>query len=347
MYYLIRTKKGKVLATDLPPELLEEAKLFSKKFSSELCSIKGVNKRQGIIERDNFIFYLCCFDQKKTNRIFKHQLDASECFLIAYKDTYIEMAETERKKTRRLKHNLSTYSTKIHQELYKLLPQDKISKGRQNQRELVKSILEKNPDHAVTTFLRILKNANLIKAEFDVYDILHEANPHIDSQKHSIHRVLTLSLSSFWLDFLDKGITINMEKCVGEMTFDYKSMSSILCHIFDNATKYIAPDSEFKIYVEDDGEYYNITFDMISLRVQEAELKKIFDDGFSSDYSERLGFAGTGVGMNVIKRLSKLNEFRVLFKRNVDPTKTITKMNIPFDQNILILGINKTPPNIL
>ncbi|MEQ6122151.1 ATP-binding protein [Reichenbachiella sp. MALMAid0571] len=341
MNYLIRTKKGKVLSTDLPNELIDDAVNCDKEFEAVLCTVQGIKKRQGIIDSDNLILYLCCFDPNKTNKIFKHQIQASKGFLKAYQDSYRTMSEEERKKTRRLKHNLSTYTTKIHQELFKLLPQEKVSGGRSNQREVVKSILEKNPDHAVTTLLRILKNANLIKSEFDVYDIMHTPNPYIDLQKHSIHKVITLSLSSFWLDFIDKGISVNMDKCVGMMNFDYKSMSSILCHIFDNATKYVAADSEFIITVIDDSDYQDIIFDMISLRVQKDELNKIFEDGFSSDYSERLGYAGAGVGMNVIKKLSELNGFRLKFENNIDPSKSIMKMKIPFDHNKLTIGIPK------
>jgi K+-sensing histidine kinase KdpD len=341
MHYLIHTKRGKVLATDLPDELIENARSFTEKFSHSICKERGVKVRQGVVEFDNFVLYACSYDKSITNKIFKHRMVASEMFLKAYSESYIGIAEVERKKTNRLKHNLSTYSTKIHQELYKLLPQDKISKGKQNQRDVVRQILDKNTDHVVTTFLRILKNANLIKAEFDVYDILHNPNPHLDKQKHSVHRVITLSLSAFWLDFIDKSISINMEDCDGDIWFDYKSMSSILCNIFDNATKYVAPNSELKIYTEDDGEYFNIIFNMISLRVKEDELQKIFEDGYSTDYSEKLGFAGSGVGMNVIKRLADINEFRVIFKNNVDPKKTMIKMGIPFDQNILSIGVKK------
>lgn len=346
MYYLIRTMKSKILSTNLPKELQNEAKSFTKKFVREKCLVKGRMKRHGILENDNFIFYLCCYDEDKTNKIFKHQLAAGESFLIAYKETYKMMSEVEKKKTLRLKHNLSTYSTKIHQELYKLFPQDKISGNIHNQREVVGAILEKNPDHAVTTFLRILKNSNLIKSEFDVYDILHNPNPHVDRQNHSIHKVITLSLSSFLLDFISKNIKLDMDKCDGFMSFDYKSISSILCHIFDNATKYVAPNSTFKISVDEDASYFNLIFDMISLKVNENELNKIFEEGFSSDFSEKLGYAGSGIGMNIIKRLSELNNFRLEFKNNVDPTKGIERLGIPFEQNILTIGIPKNPPNI-
>ena len=341
MYYLIRTRKGKILSGDLPTDLMGEAETFDTKFAAEICKVRGIKKRHGLIEIEHLQLYLCCYDQNKTNKIFRHQLDASEGFLKAYKESYKKMSEMEKSKTLKLKHNLSTYSSKILQELYKLLPQDKVSGGRQNQREVVKQILEKNTDHAVTTLLRILKNANLIKSEFDVYDILHNPNPHIDKQIHSIHRVVTLCLSSFWLDLLDKGISIDMEGCNGDIFFDYKSMSSILCHIFDNATKYVSPYSEFCIYVTDHQNHHNLTFEMISLRVQKDELEKIFEDGFSSDYSERLGFAGTGVGMYVIKRLCDLNDFILKFENNVDSSKTIERMGIPFDKNVLTIGIKK------
>ena len=91
----------------------------------------------------------------------------------------------------------------------------------------------------------------------------------------------------------------------------------------------------------DHQNHHNLTFEMISLRVQKDELEKIFEDGFSSDYSERLGFAGTGVGMYVIKRLCDLNDFILKFENNVDSSKTKERMGIPFDKNVLTIGIKK------
>jgi len=341
MHYLIRRENGELLSTDLPQEQLDDAISFNKQYESDICPLSKKRRRQGSTAYNGLILYLCDYNPDTTNRVFKHQLEASKSFLRAFHRSYEELTNSEKKKTRRLKHNLSTYTSKIHQELFKLLPQDKISGSRSDQREVIKSILEKNLDHATTTLLRILKNSNLIKSEFDVYDFLHTSNPHIDPQKHSIHKVITLSLSPFWLDLVNKGISVNMKECDGEMIFDYKSMSSILCHVFDNATKYLVQDSEFSISVRDNNDFFDIVFDMISLRVKEDELEKIFEDGFSSDYSEKLGYAGTGVGMNVIRKLSDLNSFKLKFERKLDPASTIIKLNIPFDHNRLTISVPK------
>lgn len=345
MYFLIRTSKGKKLYSDLPEELVPNAMSFNKEFSYGICDVWKKEKREGLLTEGQLELYICCFDSSKTNKIFKHQLKAAAFFLEAYANSYKQTVESETKKTRRLKHNLSTYHSKIHQELFKLVPQDKISRSKQNQREMVKNIILKNPDHAVTTFLRVLKNANLIKSEFDVYETLHSPNPNIDPQLHSIHRVITLSLSSFWLDFIDKGISINLDQCNGDFLFDYKSMSSILCHIFDNGTKYIANGTELKISTDADDQYDYILFEMTSLRVKKDELDKIYEDGFSSEYSEKLGFAGTGVGMNVIKSLAAINNLIIDFNANVDPSRSIEKLGVPFDFNILRIGIKKALNN--
>ncbi len=169
--------------------------------------------------------------------------------------------------------------------------------------------------------------------------MLNSTNPHLDNQQHSIHKVINLSLSSFWLDFLAKGISINIENSLKELFFDYKSMSSILCHIFDNATKYCTTDSELKILFKEEKNKFFIIFEMLSLKVKEDEIPSLFEEGFSSDYSEKLGFAGSGIGMNVIKRLSEMNKFKVYFKCNVDQSRSVLKLGIPFDVNQLILEI--------
>lgn len=339
MYYLVRTKLGEVVSTNLPSNLINKAKETDIKFAYEVCEVRNIKKRHGTVMHDNLILYLVCYDERKTNKIFKHQLAASKNMLATYVESYHKIQEVEKQKTQRLKHNLITYSSKIHQELYKLIPQEKLSKSRQDQLEVIKDLVLDKPDEAATTFLRILKNASLLKAEFDVYDMLHTDTFESNVFAHSIHKVISLSLSSFWLDFLKKDITVNIESCTEKIYLNYESMSSILCHIFDNATKYVANNSNFNISFKPESEYFCISFEMISLRVKKAEQRYLFDEGFSSEYSEKLGFAGSGIGMNIIKRLCDLNKYQIHFVSNINPSASITKMGIPFDMNELKIGI--------
>ena len=343
MQYLLRNNSLDIISTNLPEGLIQSAITETVNFAHDTCAVTGKKRRHGTISQGGLTLYLVTYEVAATNKIFKHQLSACKTILAAYANTYERLRETESQKARRLKHNLLTYSTKINQELYKLIPQEHLSKGSQNQKDLIKRIVRNDTDKAATTFLRILKNANLIKSEFDVYDMIHGDGIEPDSFSHSIHKVISLSLSSFWLDFLQKDISVYIENCNSKLYFNYESISSILCNIFDNATKYIANKTSLNISFKENETHFFVIFDMISLRVKEEEKKRLFEEGFSSEYSEKLGYAGSGIGMSIIKKLCELNNYLIDFKVNVDPKKSTTMMSIPFDNNILSIGISKYP----
>lgn len=340
MQYIVRTVKGKIISTNISELLISNIpEIIPGKLNKRLCIIRNKGLKESLLKNGNYELYLCTDNENITNKIFLHKMEAAIFFLKTYSDTFESALKRERSKTTNLKHNLITLSAKIHQELFKIISQSKLSDSKQNQVEIIKQIIQKEPDKVANSILRIFKNSNLLKAEFDVHEMLNSINPHLDYQQHSIHKVINLSLSSFWLDFLGKKITVNIENCLKEISFDYKSMSSILCHIFDNATKYCTTDSELKISFKEEGKKFLIIFEMLSLKVWEKEISRIFEEGYSSDYSEKLGFAGSGIGMNVIKRLAELNKFKVNFKSNVDPLRSVHKLGIPFDINQLILEI--------
>ena len=49
--------------------------------------------------------------------------------------------------------------------------------------------------------------------------------------------------------------------------------------------------------------------------------------------------------MNVIKSLAAINNLIIDFKANAEPSRSIEKLGVPFDFNILKIGIKKAPNN--
>ena len=246
----------------------------------------------------------------------------------------------ESQKTRRLKHNLINYNANIQQELYKLFPQN-LFKNEKNHLDIIENIVNKSSEKSAFAFLKILKNSNLMKNEFDVYEMLDQENPYLDFSEHPIHKVVLLTLNPFWLDLVENGVNINIQSCYGRTALDYKTMSVSLSHIFDNITKYILPESDLNISFEDTSKYIKLVFDMISLRVEESELENIFTENVSGKWSENTGLAGNGIGMFVVKRLVLLNKGTVAFRSFVDKSKSVIFENVPYDNNIIEIKLNK------
>ncbi len=296
--------------------------------------------RQGCVIDYKHKLYLSCDDTNVTNRIFKH-------YFRLFKDLANEITSSlevtrnkENQKTRRLKHNLINYNTNSIQELYKLFPQD-LFKNDKNHLDTIEDVIKKSPRKAALAFLKILKNSNLMKAEFDVYEMLDQENPYLDFIEHPIHKVVLLTLNPFWLDLAEKGIIINIQSFYEKIIIDYKTISVALSHIFDNTTKYILPNTPLNISFKNSSECIILCFDMVSLRIEESELNSIFLENVSGKWSKDTELAGNGIGMYIVNKLVSLNKGSVSIKIKVDRSKSKIVEEIPFDNNIIEIRLNK------
>ena len=73
------------------------------------------------------------------------------------------------------------------------------------------------------------------------------------------------------------------------------------------------PGSEIRITFAPVPSGFEVAFEMQSLMIDVAECDQIFEDGYSGEEAKRLGKAGQGLGMRVIRELATLNglEFNV------------------------------------
>lgn len=343
MEYIISDDiSGEVLSTNITNDLVKTELLkCSSNYERINCSIKKVIRKQGFLKVNTNNFYLSTYEEKITNRIFKHYLNAFTILAKVIDVNLTSIKEIEEKKTRRLKHNLINHNSNILQELYKLVPQDSFKNG-SNHLEVIQKVIDNNSRKASFTYLKILKSSNLMKAEFDVYEMLDNENPYLDFYDHPIHKVLVLTLNPFWLDLVEKKVNIHIDPFYEKALIDYKSISVAFSHIFDNITKYILPHSELSILFKIDKEKVNIIMDMTSMKVEENEVLKIFSETISGKWSKETDTAGDGIGMFVVKKLIKLNNGDVKLVRNFDNSSEINYNGIPYEKNRIEIELNKS-----
>jgi hypothetical protein len=341
MNFLIKNNLGQTIATNISDiRIINQIINCNDKVESIKCVVTGKLKRQGVEINNNFSLFLTSDDPKITNKIFGHYFNA---FSILAKDVIenIDIVKSkESQKTRRLKHNLINHNTNILQELYKLIPQDSF-KGGANHIDIIQNGIIKDVKKTAFTYLKVLKSSNLMKAEFDVYEMLDNDNIYLDFYEHKIHKVIVLTLNPFWLDLVENKINIEIQPSMEKVNIDYKTISVALSHIFDNASKYIMPNTEFKISFIPGYQFISVEFNMISLKVESDELDKIFSEEISGHWSEQLELAGDGVGMYMIKKLIEFNNGEVEFIANFDKSKAIKYNNIPYENNKIIIKLKK------
>lgn len=340
MNYLITNKSGQIISGNLnQEELVSEIVKCLVDCERVFCKYHNKFRRQGIFKSDNYNYFLFSYDQDITNRIFKYHFQAFSILSIHFEQILSAQKSKESQKTRRLKHNLITHSSNILQELYKLFPQDSFRSGC-NHLDAIENIIKKDSNKAAYTYLKVLKNSNLMKAEFDVYEMLETENPYLDFSKHSIHKVLILTLNPFWLDLVERNITINIDAYHGLVTIDYKSISVVLSHLFDNMSKYIMPYSTLHISFNESGEKVSIIMEMTSLKIEAAELDKIFLENYSGNWAKELDLDGDGIGMYIVDKLTKLNKGEVDFEINFDKRSTIFLDHVPYENNRITIRLN-------
>ena len=340
MQYII-TKNLQILSSNIKDKNIITELLKCKNENERLfCEIKNSYKRQGKIRINSLNFFLCSYEQNITNKIFKHYINAFK-IIGSQIDINLKSIKTkEENKTRRLKHNLINHNSHILQELYKLVPQDAYKNG-SNHIDVIDSIISKSTRKTSYTYLKILKSSNLMKAEFDVYEMIDNDNPYLDFSEHPIHKVLILTLNPFWLDLVEQKVNIVIQPFYEKVYIDYKSISVSLSHIFDNTTKYILPNSELNISFSTSQNVVSIKFTMTSLKVEEDEIEDIFKERISGKWSKENDTSGDGIGMFMVKKLILLNNGRIKFRKNINNNSAINFNGIPYENNCIEIELNK------
>lgn len=248
----------------------------------------------------------------------------------------------EIKRTNRLKHNIITRNTMILQEIFTLIPQEVLADNVLNQLQYVSSEASKNSRNFSQAFIRILKNASLSKAEFDIHEILEGSkSPVLDFDNHRMHKLLKLSFSSFWLDFVEKQIKIKINESTLTVKVDYKTISAVLCHILDNASKYTLKNTDLLINISLEEGYVVTEFDMISLAISAKDISKIYEEGYSGKFARELGLDGHGIGMYVVYKFIDMNNGKIEIEPNCVPRNSRNVDGVIYEQNRIKIFLPK------
>lgn len=342
----IKNKEGQLITSNLPENYLFNKDTIKNKIITDKCPISNKNIRHGYFETKNGLIYISSYNVP-TNKILKKYFEACDFFIPTLEQSVsIQKAKTK-SNFRRFKHNLVSHHTIMLQEMERAFPIDNSEKGIHNQIDFVMSIIKENPKDSALAILKVIKSVNLMKAEFDVYDMLSLERPNLEFYTHNPHKLVLLVLNPFWLEFIEKGVRIDVKECDGEICVDYKSVSVVFSHIFENASKYIARDSYFKISFVNQAEFIDIHFDMTSLKIKPEEKEKIFNEDYSGEFSKSTTLAGNGIGLSIVKKLVEYNNGSVKIDIDTDTNQKIKIMNIPFERNRFIISLPKKRLNII
>lgn len=307
-----------------------------------VCPKYKDSRRQGKLSNSKCTAFLCC-DKTKTTKLFKNKLEGLALsfpdLIIPKKEIEDSIKKVEQQKVNRLVHNLTSINAYNIQEIYDLLPQSVLASNWKDQLNFIEKEVIKNPKEAAMMFLRIAKNNIHMKSEFSIYRKLdREDKTPLEFQSFSLRNILLNVLHTFFADFSEKHIYVEVGEFYNKVTVDYETVQVALYHLIENALKYSKPNSKVYIDFQDNTSEISIKFKMTSTYVKQSERDLIFNEGFSGEIAKKMGKSGDGIGMWRIKQMMELNSgnIEVIFGDEIEKI-----MGINFSTNIFILKFNK------
>ena len=270
----------------------------------------------------NKILFLCSSKSiTKTSKLF----DGKIAMLMYSIPSIIQVQEiakhNERQKYERVVHNLKTLNAQSIQTQYKLIPQQVISDNYDRIYDYVLDEVTNNPKAATLTILRLAKNNAHMKTEFTTHEKLSMDSPILSFQEHNIRSVILNVYHSFEIDFNDNNCSFKISDNNAKVRIDYDTIRVALYHMFSNAVKYMHESTKLYVEIDNDVDRTIVSFKMCSLSINEEEIEKIFEDGYSGINTKNKNKNGKGLGMGLIKKSLFLNKAYLKIIRGTKNTK--------------------------
>ncbi|HMO41473.1 MAG TPA: hypothetical protein PKC76_19060 [Saprospiraceae bacterium] len=272
----------------------------------------GVSKkaRYGYTKNELGTIYVLTIEKKYVDsyKAFKYLINANIILLEIIPSLKKKIEDQINSQTQQLIHNLTSQNSYNIQDLFALIPQQVLSERITKQEDVVVEILKEKPKVSARTLLNLIKYNIAMKIEFSVFEKTMIAYPRTSKTENSIRKFVLSILQIFINDFDKKNITLSLEASEKILNFDSECLSVSLFYLIENAVKYCASDSKFKIMFKDEEDCFSIIFDMISLRIEANEIEKLCELNYRAENAKRLVGKGEGIGMYRVQSTLKLND---------------------------------------
>lgn len=336
MQYILLDSNSKIIFSTIKEEQKDIIDNIKEGYSR--ISFQGINYRVAKIINENGTLYVYTSNKKfiLSSSFFKRHVQIIIDTINHFEFFQSQIEKEVFRHINILIHNLTTINAHNIQEIFNFLPQNELAEKNKFITKFIKERLIEDPNKAAIVFLKLMKNNIATKIEFSVFSKLFEDKPILNQKSYELSSMILNVMYNFFSDFLDKNITINFEEKQCDAYFDYESIQVALFHLLDNTAKYIKEESTLNIKFEILINQVDIIFEMISLKVDNDEVSKIFIEGFSGKYAKDNGKSGKGIGMARVKQILELNNGSISLEKNYSSSAS----NI-YDKNIFKISLKK------
>lgn len=181
---------------------------------------------------------------------------------------------------------------------------------------------ETKKKYTKTAYNKSLRLKELVNELFE-YTKLTSSDIVINKERFNISNIINQIVGESILSFSERNIEVILDNPYKELylEIDSKLFTRAIENLVKNAEKYSDSNTTFKVKVKDMNDFINISFENKCEGIKEADLEKIFDKFYRLDKARSSENEGSGLGLNISKRIIELHNGSLNVKKENDYIK--------------------------
>lgn len=212
------------------------------------------------------------------------------------------------KRIRRVLHNIRTINAHSLMEMRGIVPESFFKQHMKDALTSASNHIISNPSKSAHGILEIAKDLFSIKTEFSVYDKLIKGDEALTKRPFNIRDVLMTVVYPFFGDFTKKNVFIEIQPYHESVLLDFETIQIAFYHIVENTAKYVKPNTRVRVLFPVENDNQQVIFEMVSIHINNDEVNRIFEEGYSGKQAVKNSQQGEGIGLYRSKRLVEMNK---------------------------------------
>lgn len=181
---------------------------------------------------------------------------------------------------------------------------------------------ETKKKYTKTAYNKSLRLKELVNELFE-YTKLTSSDIVINKERFNISNIINQIVGESILSFSERDIEVLLDNPYKELylEIDSKLFTRAIENLVKNAEKYSDSNTTFKVKVKENNDFINISFENKCEDIKDSDLEKIFDKFYRLDKARSSEREGSGLGLNISKRIIELHNGSLNVKKENDYIK--------------------------